>query len=1497
MIYNDASWLYLLYPCSMIEEPYLEKALDMLRSANFTVDRDFFELASYIDNSALFDDETAALFLSQLFAKLSLKFDSPTGFKLLMYATEHSRADTWLEVLISHLPHFSDCPDLTLYMNLLTAFFTTFSRLTPLYLTLSKKASSLPEKTRFQFLIERTRCLLNLPTVISNALKGGRQPRIFTPELFYCFLMHQLQTPGHDQLNAVLLSQCCLLGQGTYVWSYIFRHICRADGLGDCEIWSSALSLVSGRALESTLVPLLSGAPHPFVASACLSKLLSNSTNSVSDAFRVFHRLLLLRHFVKPTIPINIFGCLGELVSRWHTEKPKQAKELYERTETELGLRILRVWADVTSIQRSSLQQRVYLSQSLIAWVTLFRRRVPDSLLGDINQSTVSSVLCGITAHLSCNVNELRVLGMAVGEWLVSNFREGCLLGENSEGANLKFSYEDNDAVKQVRPLFEPLPPFPLYDSFELSADSFFCPGVEPLDDVFAAGPSQRAAIKKTDQTDLDSDDDPDVTNDDGDNDDSCGDSDFSAFKPLPSVPGEPSRPMARSLGWPFATRKPRYLRECLDGLTASRDEDNEVSLACFAHAEELIYKHKNAVDEISLNFAETLLHTEPPPCPYSAEVNASRHNALVALAVVAPKKTARYLTTQFTQSGLALNQRFEILACLTDAACILATNSNKTKLISPSHSQSKPPQPISDGKTRRFCTPSSALARPAESENDFGPVAGNFFFPLLGAVGRLTRRHDKDPYAHLDDALLSRLVASLGSIYACARTSPKLAAMAEGLVTSAGGLLNHSDAAVRRSSLSALGVVLTVSPDSLFSAYPGILLNDSETLLARRLQQLREDDADHECQELADNVLFALRDKIFKLSATAISQEKYLRLNQEAANSDNSDLLPMSFAGEEISQRMDCAPLKAPSSACYEDQKSTVVQKLTTVDLNSTRSVRPQTVHVEVQLKCFSVASPDLVSQQVQVFLRQRGICNVPLLIDFFQEAVDVRADPACSGVNSTSENLQEFMRENIAAINLVTDCSNCSVGSDLGIAVDLQSAPLAFHIYHLVTGDEADPTHETIEVSNEVIKGGTRWLLPSAEFDGLWESLVYDTSVKRDLLNYSESALVNPHVISWNRVIFLHGPPGTGKTSLCRALAQKLAIRLSHRFSSAALIEINTVNLMSKWFSESARLVSQMFNSIFEYLEVADHLVCLLVDEVESLTSVRKSTAAACEPSDAIRVVNAVLTHLDQVQFLLKRYPNVLVMATSNVTGVLDPAFLDRADIRAYIGPPSPVAIYAIYCSCLNELIRVGLIERQKTSLLSHRALMAFQFVENQRLHTPVYFHFFSPKVTAASLAVWRVAMRSAGLNGRTLRKLPLLAHAFYLDKIVNPPYEVSRLPEALDFMPQAYKENLAPGTVPPTATPVQQAPSLLRFVAAMQCAVEAQFADRSLLEEVAADTSAGQRVGTSTGPTPQQQPSNSSEPVAYLGFLRVAVIDDLLSLTILLEFLFIRFCPTLI
>ena len=55
------------------------------------------------------------------------------------------------------------------------------------------------------------------------------------------------------------------------------------------------------------------------------------------------------------------------------------------------------------------------------------------------------------------------------------------------------------------------------------------------------------------------------------------------------------------------------------------------------------------------------------------------------------------------------------------------------------------------------------------------------------------------------------------------------------------------------------------------------------------------------------------------------------------------------------------------------------------------------------------------------------------------------------------------------------------------------------------------------------------------------------------------------------------------------------------------------------------------------------------------------------------------------------LSRHSNVLILTTSNITGVIDLAFLDRADVRQYIGLPSAAAVYQILHSCIQELIRV--------------------------------------------------------------------------------------------------------------------------------------------------------------------------------------------------------------
>ena len=148
--------------------------------------------------------------------------------------------------------------------------------------------------------------------------------------------------------------------------------------------------------------------------------------------------------------------------------------------------------------------------------------------------------------------------------------------------------------------------------------------------------------------------------------------------------------------------------------------------------------------------------------------------------------------------------------------------------------------------------------------------------------------------------------------------------------------------------------------------------------------------------------------------------------------------------------------------------------------------------------------------------------------------------------------------------------------------------------------------------------------------------------------------------------------------------------------------------------------------------------------------------------EPSDALRVVNAMLTQVDSLRTL----PNVLIFCTSNITGAIDLAFIDRADIKQYIGNPSKDAIYRILQSCVQELMRLDLVSPPQP-LLEERALHLTGFVENE--------------ATALSLSLYRLSQNCEGISGRSLRKLPLLAFSSLLETRVGDTHSVG----AADFI----------------------------------------------------------------------------------------------------------------
>lgn len=310
-------------------------------------------------------------------------------------------------------------------------------------------------------------------------------------------------------------------------------------------------------------------------------------------------------------------------------------------------------------------------------------------------------------------------------------------------------------------------------------------------------------------------------------------------------------------------------------------------------------------------------------------------------------------------------------------------------------------------------------------------------------------------------------------------------------------------------------------------------------------------------------------------------------------------------------------------------------------------------------------------------------------------------------------------------------------------------KNEPINIHCYHL--NDENSFNIDVEGDDDEKISVFIKTILPNKRFLNLWDSIIENNDIKSNLINFMKTSIefgeynVCPDTVTSNRIILLYGPPGTGKTTICKGLSQKLAIILSDKYQRSVLYEVNTHSLFSKWFAESGKMVKKLFDKVKETAEDKSSLNIVLIDEVESIATTRNASINGSDPSDAIRVVNALLTQIDQ----LKSYPNVLILATSNLTECIDLAFLSRADIKQYIGNPGKETRYKILLNCIDELMKKSLISNDKIP-------MDFSSVTLLSKNSDTS-HF------RESLLLYEIAELSEGLSGRQLRKLPFLSFIY--------------------------------------------------------------------------------------------------------------------------------------
>ncbi len=185
-------------------------------------------------------------------------------------------------------------------------------------------------------------------------------------------------------------------------------------------------------------------------------------------------------------------------------------------------------------------------------------------------------------------------------------------------------------------------------------------------------------------------------------------------------------------------------------------------------------------------------------------------------------------------------------------------------------------------------------------------------------------------------------------------------------------------------------------------------------------------------------------------------------------------------------------------------------------------------------------------------------------------------------------------------------------------------------------------------------------------------WDNLIISDTLKKELLAVinllKDPSATEKYGIEMPKGILLAGPPGTGKTTIARVIAQRAGL---------SFFVLSMDDIVSKWVGESEKNLTKLFQAARKHAPAV-----IFVDEVDSIGRSRSSGGQAWSEN--------LLNHLLQLIDGVVEAKGLYVIAATNRPDLVDPALKRAGRLNKVIEIPAPdfTARYRLFEYYLSKL-----------------------------------------------------------------------------------------------------------------------------------------------------------------------------------------------------------------